>query len=316
MEKCPNHGFSELHQIDTFYNGLSLADQDSLNVSSGGNLLARNTREAFGIIENKARVRTSRNKYSTSNANNKINEDVMKAISELKNDSSNAIAMLTKRFDSFIVDKTPNQVNVVNQSQNHGCETCGGPHSYFECPATGAYGHENVYAMNSGGNGYQPPGDRNILSYRSPNSLGPPPGFNNSSQNQSQNRNQGNVNQNRTNGFQNQGYNQNQNRGNFQNNGVNNQGMNQGQNQGFQNQGNFNQGPNQGNFSNNHGNQSHGNLIPSQPSQVDISQDFANYVKINDTNLRAMQNQINNVKFELKNEMQKELNTILSKQTH
>nr|GFB01107.1 reverse transcriptase domain-containing protein [Tanacetum cinerariifolium] len=32
---CPHHGFSELTQIDTFYNGLTEQDQDSLNVASG-----------------------------------------------------------------------------------------------------------------------------------------------------------------------------------------------------------------------------------------------------------------------------------------
>nr|GEZ52440.1 reverse transcriptase domain-containing protein [Tanacetum cinerariifolium] len=32
---CPHHGFSELTQIDTFYNGLTEQDQDSLNSASG-----------------------------------------------------------------------------------------------------------------------------------------------------------------------------------------------------------------------------------------------------------------------------------------
>ncbi|GKC35507.1 reverse transcriptase domain-containing protein, partial [Tanacetum coccineum] len=36
---CPYHGFTELTQIDTFYNGLNDNDQDSLNVTAGGNLL-------------------------------------------------------------------------------------------------------------------------------------------------------------------------------------------------------------------------------------------------------------------------------------
>nr|GEV17172.1 reverse transcriptase domain-containing protein [Tanacetum cinerariifolium] len=36
---CPYHGFTELAQIDTFYNGLNDSDQDSLNVTEGGNLL-------------------------------------------------------------------------------------------------------------------------------------------------------------------------------------------------------------------------------------------------------------------------------------
>nr|GEX77305.1 reverse transcriptase domain-containing protein [Tanacetum cinerariifolium] len=38
---CPHHGFTELHQLDTFYNALNPADQDSLNYAAGGNLLER-----------------------------------------------------------------------------------------------------------------------------------------------------------------------------------------------------------------------------------------------------------------------------------
>nr|GEW37372.1 hypothetical protein [Tanacetum cinerariifolium] len=39
LRACPHHGFTELAQIDTFYNGLNDNDQDSLNAVAGGNLL-------------------------------------------------------------------------------------------------------------------------------------------------------------------------------------------------------------------------------------------------------------------------------------
>ncbi|GKB06078.1 hypothetical protein Tco_0834311 [Tanacetum coccineum] len=45
-----------------FYNGLCQADQDSLNSATGGNLMTRKTQEALTTIENKAKVRTCRNK--------------------------------------------------------------------------------------------------------------------------------------------------------------------------------------------------------------------------------------------------------------
>nr|GEW61896.1 reverse transcriptase domain-containing protein [Tanacetum cinerariifolium] len=35
LRKCPHHSFSELHQIDTFYNSLTQSDQESLNVAAG-----------------------------------------------------------------------------------------------------------------------------------------------------------------------------------------------------------------------------------------------------------------------------------------
>ncbi|GJV83454.1 reverse transcriptase domain-containing protein [Tanacetum coccineum] len=36
LRACPHHGFSELHQLDTFYNALNSNDQDSLNSAAGG----------------------------------------------------------------------------------------------------------------------------------------------------------------------------------------------------------------------------------------------------------------------------------------
>ncbi|GKA43248.1 reverse transcriptase domain-containing protein [Tanacetum coccineum] len=57
LRACPHHGFLELTQIDTFYNGLNDNDQDSLNAAAGGNLLSKTTREALNIIENKSKVR-------------------------------------------------------------------------------------------------------------------------------------------------------------------------------------------------------------------------------------------------------------------
>nr|GEX54859.1 reverse transcriptase domain-containing protein [Tanacetum cinerariifolium] len=37
--QCPHHGFSELHQLDTFYNALNPNDQDALDSAAGGNFL-------------------------------------------------------------------------------------------------------------------------------------------------------------------------------------------------------------------------------------------------------------------------------------
>nr|GEX52974.1 reverse transcriptase domain-containing protein [Tanacetum cinerariifolium] len=48
--------YFKLTQIDTFYNGLTEQDQDSLNAASGGNLLNKTTREALKIIENKSKI--------------------------------------------------------------------------------------------------------------------------------------------------------------------------------------------------------------------------------------------------------------------
>ncbi|GJZ85990.1 hypothetical protein Tco_0657600 [Tanacetum coccineum] len=75
------------------------------------------------------------------------------------------------------------------------------------------------------------------------------------------------------------------------------------------NQSRYNQGYNQ-NRGNNQGNLNY--QTPIQQTQVAPSNELSNYKKINDANMKAMQNQINNVKNELRNEMQ----TSISNQTN
>ncbi|GJS02886.1 reverse transcriptase domain-containing protein [Tanacetum coccineum] len=59
IHACPHHGFTELHQLDTFYNALNPADQDSLNSAAGGNLLERHTQDVLTIIKNKSKPNLS-----------------------------------------------------------------------------------------------------------------------------------------------------------------------------------------------------------------------------------------------------------------
>ncbi|GJS36446.1 reverse transcriptase domain-containing protein [Tanacetum coccineum] len=81
LRACPHHGFSELHQLDTFYNALNSNDQDSLNSAAGGNFLDKMPRDCLRIIESKSKVRNSRNKpvvakVSTSTSTPGISSDV------------------------------------------------------------------------------------------------------------------------------------------------------------------------------------------------------------------------------------------------
>ncbi|GJZ92365.1 ribonuclease H-like domain-containing protein [Tanacetum coccineum] len=64
LRQCPHHGFSKLHQLDTFYNSLNSNDQDALDSAAGGNFLDKMPQEGLAIIESKSKVR-----YSKSRAN-------------------------------------------------------------------------------------------------------------------------------------------------------------------------------------------------------------------------------------------------------
>nr|GEX82652.1 reverse transcriptase domain-containing protein [Tanacetum cinerariifolium] len=78
FKACPHHGFTELTQIDTFYNGLNENDQDSLNATAGGNLLSMTTRETLHIIKNKSKVRYSKNRLNVSKMNTTSRENASK----------------------------------------------------------------------------------------------------------------------------------------------------------------------------------------------------------------------------------------------
>ncbi|GJT38589.1 reverse transcriptase domain-containing protein [Tanacetum coccineum] len=125
LTACPHHGFTELTQVDTFYNGLNDNEQDSLNAAVGGNLLSKMTREALNIIENKSKVCYSRNRSNASRMNatsSKIDERIDKLADQL----STLVEIVSKKV------VTPAPVKAVKES----CVTCGGAHSWYNCPAT------------------------------------------------------------------------------------------------------------------------------------------------------------------------------------
>nr|GFA33689.1 reverse transcriptase domain-containing protein [Tanacetum cinerariifolium] len=69
LRQCPHHGFSELHQLDTFYNALNPNDQDALDSVAGGNFLDKIPRECLSIIKSKSKVRCSRSRVTDVRAN-------------------------------------------------------------------------------------------------------------------------------------------------------------------------------------------------------------------------------------------------------
>nr|GFA42895.1 reverse transcriptase domain-containing protein [Tanacetum cinerariifolium] len=69
LRQCPHHGFSELHQLDTFYNALNPNDQDALDSAAGRNFLDKIPRECLSIIESKSKVRYLRSRTTDSRAN-------------------------------------------------------------------------------------------------------------------------------------------------------------------------------------------------------------------------------------------------------
>nr|GEV69045.1 reverse transcriptase domain-containing protein [Tanacetum cinerariifolium] len=276
LRACPHHGFFELHQLDTFYNALNVNDQYSLNSAAGGNFLNKMPRECLKIIESKSKVRQLRAKavvakVSTSSSTPSISSD----IAELK-DMLRAL-LLDKKNQSSAPAPSPTPAPV--KAVEPDCVTCGGAHSYQNCPATS----ENVYRdniqeyvsqaaaanYNQGNTGFRPQMVANQIR---------PPGF---PPVQTHQNNQNNFNR---------GNNFNQNRdGNF-------------------NQSNFNQGDNfnQGQLHRPQVNQppayqALAYQAPIPQTQSVSKTDFESYVKANDAVLWNMQNQGQNLQIQMVN---------------
>ncbi|GKB32193.1 hypothetical protein Tco_0871594 [Tanacetum coccineum] len=111
LRACPHHGFSELHQLDTFYNALNSNDQDSLNSAASGNFLDKMPRDCLRIIESKSKVRNSRNKLVVSKV----------SASTSTPEISSEVAELKEMVKALLLDKknqspAPTPVKAVEES--------------------------------------------------------------------------------------------------------------------------------------------------------------------------------------------------------
>ncbi|GKA44556.1 reverse transcriptase domain-containing protein [Tanacetum coccineum] len=140
LRQCPHHGFSELHQLDTFYNSLNTNDQDALDSAAGGNFLDKMPRDGLAIIESKSKVRYSRSRaieprvstnapLSTSTPSNSFEFQQLAASLEDKMD------IRMSRLEKMISEKnvtTPGTLKAVEEV----CVTCGSNHNFNNCLLT------------------------------------------------------------------------------------------------------------------------------------------------------------------------------------
>nr|GEV98148.1 reverse transcriptase domain-containing protein [Tanacetum cinerariifolium] len=265
LRACPHHGFTELHQLDTFYNALDLADQDSLNAAASGNLFEKSPQDALTTIENKSMVRNSRSKPIGSPVNscdNHSSSEIAKLTHAVNQQTSAVTTVMTDMLKQLQSNPPPTQVKAVEEIY----VTCEGADPYYQCLAADGntflefwdsiQGYVSAAAgnYNQGNPGYRPQGVANQLR---------PPGFA-----------QPNV-QNNQNRF--------------------------GQPQGF----------NRTNF-----NQEQPYQATAQSNQNFHLNELEKIKRMNNVRLKAMQNQIDMVKNELRNEMKTSIQTSLSNQTN
>ncbi|GJT03301.1 hypothetical protein Tco_0824470 [Tanacetum coccineum] len=262
LEKEPPHSILTWDDlvskfINQFFPPSKTTNLHSLNSAAGGNFLDKMPRECLRIIESKSKVRNSRNKavvakVSSNSSTPGISPDVVALTTE--------VSELKNLMKTMLIDKQKAQAPATVKAVEQSCVTCGGAHSYKNCPATdGNVYQDNIQEyvsqaaaanFNQGNTNSRPPMVANQIR---------PPGFPPIQNNQNRfNPNQGN------NFNQNRGTNFNQNRGsNF-------------------NQGQVYQPPT---------NQPPVYQAPPQQMQGVSKTDFENYVKANDAVLQNMQNQ-------------------------
>nr|GEV04394.1 reverse transcriptase domain-containing protein [Tanacetum cinerariifolium] len=136
IDRCPNHNMLPITQIDTIYNGLTLRHRDTINAAAGGTFMKRHPKECYDLIEN---MTAHHNDWDTS---------------AQRSESSSSI---TFSYDTEItalkaemaeINKNLMRVLLVNQqvkAVTPNYETCCGPHSFSDCPAT-VGNTQNVYA--------------------------------------------------------------------------------------------------------------------------------------------------------------------------
>ncbi|GKE36468.1 reverse transcriptase domain-containing protein, partial [Tanacetum coccineum] len=158
LRACPHHGFTELNQLDTFYNALTLTNQDSLNAAAGGNLLTKTPRDDLTIIENKSKVCNSRNKPVVTKVSTNAPSSSTSHFPEIAALADAVKAMLLQKSSPLASVKEVEEIFV----------TCGGPHPYHQCLATDGnafpeyqddiQGYVSAAAVNynQGNTGYRP----------------------------------------------------------------------------------------------------------------------------------------------------------------
>nr|GEX95118.1 hypothetical protein [Tanacetum cinerariifolium] len=143
LRQCPHHGFSELHQLDTFYNALNPNAQDALDSAAGGNFLDKIPRECLSIIESKSKVRYSRSGVTDvkANANAPLPSFSHSNYFDLQQIAASFEDKLDIRMNRFKKSLNEMKISFITptaplKAVAEVCVTCGSNHSYNQCPLT------------------------------------------------------------------------------------------------------------------------------------------------------------------------------------
>nr|GEU78878.1 reverse transcriptase domain-containing protein [Tanacetum cinerariifolium] len=127
IDRCPNHNMLPVTQVDTFYNGLTLRHRDTINADAGETFMKRRPKECYDLIKN---MIAHHNNWDAFTQRSKSSSSIT---------SSSDLEIVALKAEMAEINKNLMKVLQINQqvkAVTPSCETCGGPHSYNDCPAT------------------------------------------------------------------------------------------------------------------------------------------------------------------------------------
>nr|GEU41334.1 reverse transcriptase domain-containing protein [Tanacetum cinerariifolium] len=112
-------------QIDTFYNGLTLKLRDTINAAADETFTKRRPKECYDLIEN---MTAHHNDWDTFAQRNESSSSITSSFNP---------EIVALKAEMVEINKKLMKVLQINQLKavTPSCETCGGPHSYNDCPA-------------------------------------------------------------------------------------------------------------------------------------------------------------------------------------
>ncbi|GJY23843.1 reverse transcriptase domain-containing protein [Tanacetum coccineum] len=155
IDRCPNHNMLLVTQIDTFYNGLTLRHRDTINAAAGGTFMQKTSEECYELIEN---MTAHHNHWDSSVTRDETSRTISSTTTTESPEVVRQLEMMNKNFLDMM-----RQIQSV-KSVSLKCETCGGPHSFTECPVVDGYTQKAAYAT-TGPPGFPPSNVQNNQNY-------------------------------------------------------------------------------------------------------------------------------------------------------
>ncbi|GJS70332.1 hypothetical protein Tco_0703173 [Tanacetum coccineum] len=109
--------------------------RDTINAAAGGTFMQKTPEECYELIEN---ITAHHNHLDTSSTRDETSRNISSTTNTESPEVVRQLEMMNKNFVQMM--RQIQSVKFVNPK----CETCGGPHSFTECPAADGYTQEAV----------------------------------------------------------------------------------------------------------------------------------------------------------------------------